>query len=104
LTEARLLVLDPRHLISRTFGWLPIWDIECPPPGRTKPTSHRKMAARAVCGDAWTSCLCLGQGMAVGGLARLCSSAVGGWVRLQVKLQRGAATRCWMPDGIGGAS
>jgi hypothetical protein len=47
LPEDRLLILDPRHLISRAFGWLPIFDIECPPPGRTKPTGHRKMAARA---------------------------------------------------------
>ncbi|MCX4993722.1 hypothetical protein [Streptomyces sp. NBC_00568] len=47
LPEARLLILDPRNLISRAFGWLPIWDIEFPPPGRTKPTGHRKTAARA---------------------------------------------------------
>ncbi|RRR77243.1 hypothetical protein EHS43_28845 [Streptomyces sp. RP5T] len=47
LPEDRLLVLDPRHLISRAFGWLPICDIEFPPPGRTKPTGHRQTAARA---------------------------------------------------------
>ena len=52
-----------------------------------------------VCGDAWTSCLCLGQGMAVGGLTRL--SALGGWVRLRVKLRRGQRLGGWMPDGIG---
>ncbi|MCX4920095.1 hypothetical protein [Streptomyces sp. NBC_00687] len=47
LPENRLLILDPRHLISRAFGWLPIWDIEFPPPGRTKPAGHRKTVARA---------------------------------------------------------
>ncbi|MGW7201197.1 hypothetical protein [Streptomyces chryseus] len=39
LPEDRLLIIDPRHLISRAFGWLPIWDIEFPPSGRTKPTA-----------------------------------------------------------------
>ncbi|MFE6129523.1 hypothetical protein ACFQ6Q_14835 [Streptomyces sp. NPDC056437] len=47
LPEDRLLILDARHLINRAFGWLPIWDIEFPPTERTKPTGHRKMAARA---------------------------------------------------------
>ncbi|WP_406080541.1 hypothetical protein OG468_08805 [Streptomyces zaomyceticus] len=47
LPEERLLILDPRHLVSRAFGWLPIWDIKFPPPGRIKPAGHKKLAARA---------------------------------------------------------
>ncbi|AJE40455.1 hypothetical protein [Streptomyces nodosus] len=47
LPEGRLLVLDPRHLLNRAFGWLPIWDIKFPPPGHTRPVGHRKLAARA---------------------------------------------------------
>ncbi|MFF6777971.1 hypothetical protein ACFY8W_31085 [Streptomyces sp. NPDC012637] len=47
LPEERLLILDPRHLVSRAFGWLPIWDIKFPPPGRIKPSGHKKLAARA---------------------------------------------------------
>ncbi|MFF1680069.1 hypothetical protein ACFVYG_29015 [Streptomyces sp. NPDC058256] len=47
LPEGRLLILDPRHLLNRAFGWLPIWDIKFPPPERTKPVGHRKLAARA---------------------------------------------------------
>ncbi|MEV6399222.1 hypothetical protein AB0M39_31295 [Streptomyces sp. NPDC051907] len=47
LPEGQLLILDPRHLLNRAFGWLPIWDIKSPPPERTKPAGHRKLAARA---------------------------------------------------------
>ncbi|MGW1712636.1 hypothetical protein [Streptomyces sp. NPDC002156] len=47
LPEERLLILDPRRLLDRAFGWLPIWDIKHPPPGHTKPAGHRKLAARA---------------------------------------------------------
>ncbi|MDX3855867.1 hypothetical protein [Streptomyces sp. AK02-01A] len=47
LPEDRLLILHPRHLLNRAFGWLPIWDIKSPPPGHTKPPGHRKLAARA---------------------------------------------------------
>ncbi|MFE2313857.1 hypothetical protein ACFXC8_11805 [Streptomyces sp. NPDC059441] len=47
LPEERLLILDPRRLLDRAFGWLPIWDIKHPPPEHTKPAGHRKLAARA---------------------------------------------------------
>lgn len=47
LTGERLLTLDPRHLVNRAFGWLPIWDIKSPPSGHTKPPGHKKLAARA---------------------------------------------------------
>ncbi|WP_189834265.1 hypothetical protein [Streptomyces zaomyceticus] len=47
LPEDRLLILDPRHLLNRAFGWLPILDIKFPPRGRTKPVGHTKLAARA---------------------------------------------------------
>ncbi|MGW3291386.1 hypothetical protein ACWDR3_42840 [Streptomyces sp. NPDC001002] len=45
LPEERLLILDPRHLVSRVFGWLPIFDIKFPL--RPKPQGHRITAARA---------------------------------------------------------
>ncbi|MFD3308614.1 hypothetical protein [Streptomyces sp. NPDC058656] len=47
LPEERLLILDPRRLLDRAFGWLPIWDIKHPPPEHPKPAGHRKLAARA---------------------------------------------------------
>ncbi|MFI6022352.1 hypothetical protein ACIBCP_32525 [Streptomyces sp. NPDC051287] len=47
LPEGRLLILDPRHVLNRAFGWLPILDIKFPPPGHTKPAGHRKLAAQA---------------------------------------------------------
>ncbi|MEU9324081.1 hypothetical protein AB0D91_09705 [Streptomyces canus] len=47
LPEDRLLILDPRHLLNRTFGWLPILDIKFPPPQCTKPAGHRKLASQA---------------------------------------------------------
>lgn len=43
----QLLILDPRHLLNRTFGWLPILDIKFPPREHTKPVGHTKLAARA---------------------------------------------------------
>lgn len=47
LPEDRLLILDPRHLLNRAFGWLPILDIKFPPPEHTKPVGHRKLAGQA---------------------------------------------------------
>ncbi|MGW9495660.1 hypothetical protein ACWG5P_14905 [Streptomyces prasinus] len=47
LPEGRLLILDPRHLLNRAFGWLPILDIKFPPPEHTKPAGHRKRAGQA---------------------------------------------------------
>ncbi|MFF3373519.1 hypothetical protein ACFYXF_11285 [Streptomyces sp. NPDC002680] len=47
LPENGLLILDPRHLLHRAFGWLPIWDIKFPPPQHSRPVGHRKLAARA---------------------------------------------------------
>jgi hypothetical protein len=47
LPADQLLILDPRHLINRAFGWLPIWDIKFPPPGHAKPAGHRKTATWA---------------------------------------------------------
>lgn len=39
-----MLILNPRHLLNRAFGWLPILDIKFPPPEHTKPVGHRKLA------------------------------------------------------------
>ncbi|MFJ5865073.1 hypothetical protein ACIQEY_11780 [Streptomyces parvus] len=47
LPERRLLVLDPRHLVSRAFGWLPIMDIRFPPPHHPRPSGHKTLATRA---------------------------------------------------------
>ncbi|MFJ6252493.1 MULTISPECIES: hypothetical protein [unclassified Streptomyces] len=47
LPEQRLLILDPRHLVSRAFGWMPILDIKWPPDHRPKPPGHKKAAAQA---------------------------------------------------------
>lgn len=48
ISDGMLLVLDHRLLVDRTFGWLPLNDIKNPPPGRSRPDGHRKLAARAA--------------------------------------------------------
>ncbi|MFG2305273.1 hypothetical protein [Actinacidiphila glaucinigra] len=48
LEDTFLLVMDQRHLIERTFGWLPILDIRFPPEAQPRPNNHAKLAEQAV--------------------------------------------------------